>query len=351
MLLYARVPGFYAEVERASDPALAQRPVIVGGDPRKRGLVQAATPDACEAGVEEGMAMLEALQRCPEARALPTDMRRYREASSNLRACFRAHVERVERAGLDAAYLASEGEEPLTEVADSLCEAVRHHFDWPLRVGIAPVRFLAKLAAEQAGVAAVLHVPPGDVHAFLDPQPVTCLPGVGPKTALRLGELGAHRVGDVVDLGREQLEAAFGNHGLSILAHAQGQDADTVRAAAHPRSLSQECTFPDPEIDLAQIRERLLDLARGIEASLARERMAAKRITLKLRFSDGEQTTRTETLRHAVSDAAELGERGLALLARTQAGTRPVKRLGLAVAALIRSRRDDRQLSLFRRAD
>ena len=152
MLLYATVRGFYAEVERRGDTLLRERPVIVGGNPRKRGTVQSATPDAIAAGVEIGMSMQEALQRCPTARALATDMRRYREVASQLRACFRRETARVEPAGLDAAYLdLGESEVPAEEVAERLRSRVEEELRLPLRVGIAPVKFLAKLAAEEAG--------------------------------------------------------------------------------------------------------------------------------------------------------------------------------------------------------
>jgi DNA polymerase-4 len=103
MLLFAEVPGFYAEFERAADPALASRPVIVGGDPRKRGAVQAATADARSLGVVEGMPMLDAIARCPRARVVVTNMRRYRAASAELRSQFRRAAERVEPAGNAAA--------------------------------------------------------------------------------------------------------------------------------------------------------------------------------------------------------------------------------------------------------
>ncbi|MDJ0788856.1 MAG: DNA polymerase IV, partial [Myxococcota bacterium] len=194
MLLYATVPGFYAEVERALDPALASRPVIVGGDPRKRGSVQAATPDAVAAGVTEGMPVLEALERCPHARAIRTNMRRYREASSQLRAVFRRFSERVEPAGLEAAYLDPRSDDPEL-VARRLQAAVAEEHAWPLRVGIAPVKFVARLAAEGAAPGDIQRVEREGLRDFLDPLPVESLPGVGPKTAQSLRALGAGTVG------------------------------------------------------------------------------------------------------------------------------------------------------------
>ncbi len=348
MLLYATVPGFYAEVERTADPKLADRPVIVGGDPRKRGLVQAATPDARSEGVEEGMPVLDALERCPRARALRTNMRRYREAASRLRACFRRVTPRVEPAGLEAAYLdvagLGEGPEPL---AERLRARVAGELGLPLRVGIAPIKFLAKIAAEEAGDKGILRVEPEAVPGFLGPLPVARLPGVGPKTLARLAELGARTVAQVIALGRPRLEAELGNHGLAILGYAEGRDPATLRPAPHPRSLSQETTFSDAEVDRGVLEERLGELSQRLEQGLALERLAAKRVVLKVRYADQELVTRSRTLIHPVAAARDLAGLASELLARTQAGTRPVRRLGLAVGGLARSRRDDRQLDLF----
>lgn len=348
MLIYALVPGFYAEVERSLDPALLDRPVIVGGDPRKRGLVQAATADAVGDGVVVGMPMLEALERCPRARALRTNMRRYREAGQRLRACLRRHTPRIEPAGLEAAYLDASS---VAAGADALAEELRlqvsRELRWPLRAGIAPVKFLAKIAAEDAGEKGVLRIDASAVAGFLGPLPVTRLPGVGPRTLGRLAELSVHTVADVKALGRAVLERELGNHGLTILAFAEGRDAAALRPAPHPRSLSQELTFARPEIDRVVLVERLGELAQRLEAALALERMAAKRVILKVRYPEGELSTRSRTLVHPVTRAAELAALAQDLLARTQAGTRAARGLGLAVGALARSRRDDRQLDLF----
>ena len=348
MLLYVTVPGFYAEVERRAHPALAERPVIVGGNPRKRGLVQAATQDALDAGVAVGMPVIEALERCPRARALRTDMRAYREVASRLRALFRQETDRVEPAGLEAAYLDVSGlGEPPEEVAGRLRQRIREELGLPARVGIAPVKFLAKLSAEQSGKAGVLRVSHSEVSGFLEPLPVERLPGVGPKTLARLHAVRVRCVGDLLTLGRARLEEELGNHGLAILAYAEGRDAAVVRAAPHPRSLSQELTLPEPELDRAVLHERLGELAGRLEAGLSLERLVAKRVVLKIRYADQELTTRSRTLIHPAASARELLELASELLERTQAGTRPIRLVGLQVAALVRSRRDDRQLDLF----
>ena len=348
MLLYAAVPGFYAEVERLANPGLAGRPVIVGGDPRKRGLVQSATPDAVQLGVVLGMPVREALERCPRGRALRTDMRRYRNVASRLRACLRRFTDRVEPAGLEAAFLEPrQPKESAEELAERLQESVREELDLPLRVGIAPAKFLAKIAAEEAGITGILRIAPGEVADFLAPLPVSRLPGVGDKTAAKRAALSVHTVGEDAALGRSALEEQLGNHGLAILGYAQGRDDARLRAAPHPRSLSQESTLDSDELDLPVIQERIEELARHLEAGLGLERLAAKRVTLKLRYADQEQTTRSCTLVRPVAAAQDLAALAADLLARTQAGIRPVRLVGLGVAALTRWRSDDRQLELF----
>ncbi len=349
MLLYAFVPGFYAEVERRHDALLGARPVIVGGDTRKRGTVQSATADARAAGVAEGMAMLGALELCPHARALRTDMKRYRQVDSHFRARLRRESERVEGAGLGAAYLDMGGRDQAPDaLSQALRRAVVDELGLPLRVGIAPVKFLAKLAAEVPKEEGVLWVRPSEVRAFLDPLPVGRLPGVGPRTAARLADLNVTSVAELIRLGRDGLEESLGNHGLATLEYALGRDVSSVRAAPYPRSLSQESTLAEGELDRSVLEARLSELAQGLEASLARERLAARRVVLKVRYVDEPQPqTRSRTLARALVGASELREQALDLLARTQAGSRPIRGLGLALQSLVRARRDDRQLDLF----
>jgi DNA polymerase-4 len=354
-ILYADVPAFYAEVERAVRPELAGRPVIVGGDPRKRGLVQAATPDAVAAGVLEGMAVVDALAQCPRARAVRTEMSRYREMDKRLRACLARACERLEPAGLGAAFLeAGEGAGPterspaLSGLARALREAVAAELGLPLRVGSGPVKFVARLAAEEAGGVGFLAVAPGEVAAFLGPLPVSRLPGVGPNTAARLAELGVSTVAQLVALGRGPIESALGNHGLVVLASALGQGDDRLRPGSHPQTLSQEVTLRGGGLDRAQLGEQLRLLAERLERALALEGLAAKRLLLKVRYADGARITRSVSLELGVATAQELVDRASELLERTQAGSRPLRLLGLAVSSLARPRRDDRQLPLFR---
>jgi len=350
VILYAEVPSFYASVERALDPSLADRPVIVGGDPRRRGLVQDATEDALLAGVAPGMTMEEALQRCPRARAIRTYMPRYREAARRVRACLRRRVERFETEGLSGAYLdLSDLEEPAQAFAESLRHSVEEELRLPLRAGIAPNKLLARLAAEEAG-AGTLEIKLGAEAQFLNALPVARLPGVGRHTEERLAQLGVRHVGDLAAIDTMILAEVVGHRrGLELHALARGQGDSRVKGERYPGSLSQEVTLGGSETDLMLLGDRLDRLANGLEGALRLQGIAARRLVLKLRYADFETTTRSRTLSHSVSTAAEIAAVAKGLLDRTQAGVRPIRLLGIGLSAFSRARKDDRQLELFPR--
>jgi len=346
-VLFAEVPGFYAAVARADDPALAGRPVLVGGDPRKRGRVQAATSEALAAGIELEMPMLEALRLCPSARVVRTDMARFRDASRRLLAVLRGVLPSLEPFGLGGAFAAVEDAAP-ESLAERCVAEVAEALSLPLRVGVAKGKFLARLAA--GGLAAesgVLRVPEGDEAAFLAPLPATRLDGVGRKTAAALAEMGATTIADVAALGRERLQEAFGPHGLRIHACAAGADAEPVRAARHPKSLSRESTLEAETRDAAVLRELLAGLAQQLEEELRGSALAARRVAIRVRFPDRGTTSRSATLPRATQSAAELCGVAERLLERTHAGARPVRGLGIQLSLLAAAGEADRQLELF----
>ena len=347
-MLFAEVPGFYAAVERADDPSLAERPVIVGGDPRKRGLVQAATPDALAAGVRPEMTVLEALRVCPRAKRVRTDMPRYREMSRHFFALLRRVCAQLEPFGLGAAYFDIRGDSSAPEeIAGELRAVVGAELGLTLRVGIASGKFLARISAEESGEGGVHRILSGSEQSFLAVLPLTRLEGVGEKTAARLAELGAATIDDVAALGRERLQEVFGTHGLRIEAFARGSDPRPVRAARHPQSLSREATIPEETLDLSLLTEQLLGISQRLENELRLQGLVASKIVLRLRFADQERATPSLTLPAPSAAAAEIHGRAIELLGRTQAGSRPVRGLGIQLSRLALAGEQDRQLDLF----
>ncbi|MGH0032122.1 MAG: DNA polymerase Y family protein [Myxococcota bacterium] len=346
-ILFGEVPGFYAAVERVEDPALSDRPVIVGGDPRKRGRVQSASAEALAAGVELDMPMLEALRLCPQARSVRTNIGHYREVSRGLMAALRVVLPRLEPFGLGAAYADLTGSDDAEARGAALCDVVQERMGLPVRVGIASRKFLARLVAQELPERGVRSLAAGEEEGFLSPLPVSRLDGVGRKTAARLEELGASTIGDVARLGRERLQEVFGTHGLRIHAYATGSDDEPLRPERHARSLSREATVRSEPLDLAVLVEHLSGLAANLEAELARQAIVAGKVTLKLRFTDQGVTTRTRTLGQPVATAQGLLEVAQGLLGRTQAGARPVRSIGLQLGSLAPAEEQERQLGLF----
>ncbi len=347
-ILFAEVPGFYAAVERADDPRLATRPVLVGGDPRKHGRVQAATPDALAAGVCLDMPMLEALRQCPTARNFPTDMRRYREVDRRFVATLRGSVPRIESFGLGAGF-ADLGGSALSgeEVAEEMRRAVREALSLPLRVGLASGKFLARLAAQELAEQGVLRIASGEEDRFLAPLPVERIEGVGRKTAASLALLGVRTIADVVALGRDRLHAALGSHGLRIHALACGRDEEPVQGKRHPKSVSRESRVEGDGVDFAALSEHVAGLMHQLEAELQRNGVAACRIIVKLRDADGSVTTRTRTLPAPIASATDLLGEALALLDRARIGARPLRGVGIQLAELVAAAEGTRQLPLF----
>jgi DNA polymerase-4 len=299
------------------------------------------------------MPMQAALELHPQAVRIATDMKRYREASSALAVCLRRVVEALEPVGYGAAYLDAHHRQGSPEaLAERLARTVREELRLPLRVGVGPSKFLAKLAAEEAGDAGVFRVRRAEVEDFLSPLPISRLPRVGQKTEQRLAALGATTIGDVLALDRQRLEAKLGNHGLAILEMASGQDRSPIRVARHPASLSREHTLDDPAAATSgALGEPLRQLAMQLESALERQGLRARRVALKLRFDDQSTATRSTTLGERVLSAADIYSAATELLGRLEAAHGGVRAVGLTLAGLAAAGQEEQQLDLFRTGD
>jgi len=348
-VLFAEVAGFYAAVERAGNPALGTRALIVGGDPRKRGQVHAASPEALAQGVEPGMTVLEALRRCPSARALRTDMARYREASRNLLAALRSVHPDFEPVELGAVYAElGRSRSQALAVAESMRVVVREQLAMELRVGIATGKFLARLLVVEMREDGIHCIAPDEEMGFLGPLPATRIDGVGPRTEASLADVGAHTIADVAALGPARLQEMFASHGLRVHALASGRDAEPVRARRHPKSLSRSTTLPHEDVDDAMLSQSLGELAQRLADDLASQGLLAARLALRIRFVDQRLVTRSRGLARPSARASDLLEAAAGLLARSRVGALSVRGLGVQLSRLAPVGDDDPQLDLFR---
>jgi DNA polymerase IV len=349
MIALILVPGLYAAVEQADNPALRGRPVVVGADPAKRGTVTSASREARARGVTDGMEMRRALELCPDAAVRPTRLERYRQVAAELRALLRAETDRIEELGLEGTFLELEPSvDPVARAAE-LCVRVQAELGVAAVAGVAPTRFVAHLAARHAGPGGIRQVSESEVRAFLAPFPVTEIWGLGPATAEKLGARGVHTISTLAAVDLETLTGIVGRGAGALLDYARGADRAPLRPKPQARTLSQERTLDEPAIDLRGLATLLETLAERLERGLARERRAARTVTLALHFVDGTRVTRSSPLPQPSADRAVFAEAAQALLSRTQAGARPVRRIRLAVTGLVRAQpaADARQLRLF----
>jgi len=343
---FVEVPDFHVEVVRRASPELRTRSLLVGGDPAKRGKVVAASADLRERGIVEGMGLDEALDRAPDAHWVRTNMHRAREVSGLLRSAIRQEVDAVEIEGLAGFYFRAPSRSDIAlELAERLEVRVAERTGLPLRFGVAPARFAARMAAEDAGARGATVIGLDEFERYLLRQPIERLPGVGPKTAARLAELGATDLPGLRELGLERLEILLGNHGRALWLLACGEDPKPLRVRRHPATLSREETLPEAEP--AELVESLTRLATRLEQALQRDGLRARRIALRVTYVDERSVTRSRSLDPPVSQASELVPAARHLLDRVEARDAVVRRLGLVLKGLEISGAEDRQLDLF----
>ncbi len=329
--------AFYASVEQRDAPELRGQPVAVGGSPAGRGVVAAASYEARVFGVRSAIPMARAVRLCPHLVIVRPNFEKYRAASAQVFEIFRSVTPLVEPLSLDEAYLdvtTNAWDEPLgMTVARRLKTAIREATGLTASAGVAPNKFLAKVASAWRKPDGLTVIAPERVEPFLRELPVEALWGVGPVTARRLRAHGMTRLIDVRTADPAVLRAAIGSMADWLLALAAGQDDRPVEPNRPSKSSSSECTYAQDLTDLDRIREEVAELARENAEWLARRGLVAKTVTIKVRYSDFTTITRSHSTA-PTSDADTIVRRAVALLEKTDAGRRPVRLLGAGVHGL-----------------
>ncbi|HEX6401047.1 MAG TPA: DNA polymerase IV [Actinomycetota bacterium] len=338
-ILHADLDAFYASVAVLKDPSLKGKPVIVGGT-GARGVVTSASYEARAFGVHSAMPSVRARRLCPEGIFLPPDFEAYRAHSIRFREVLLAHTPLVEPISLDEAFLDVGGATRLfgspVEIARRIRRQVEAEVGVTCSVGVAPVKFVAKLASDDCKPDGLRHVRAGGVLAFLEPLPVRRLWGVGEKTADVLDRLAIRTVGDLartpVPILDRLLGEAAASH-LSALAH--GVDDRTVVPYEAPKSISNEETFDRDLDDDREILRELLALSGRVAGRLREDGYRARTVTLKARLANFTTLTRSRTR----PDATDLGTdlyRTVSELYRSLPGTgRRIRLLGVQAGGLV----------------
>jgi DNA polymerase-4 len=338
-ILHIDMDAFYASVEQRDKPHLRGVPVVVGGDPEHRGVVAAASYEARQFGVRSAMPMARAVRLCPLLVIVRPDFSRYQRVSQQVFAIFRSVTPLVEPLSLDEAYLDvtenAWGEALGQSVAQRIKHEIKERTGLTASAGVAPNKFLAKIASGWKKPDGLTVIAPERVEQFLHKLPVDALWGVGPVTAQRLRERGIERLVDVRTVDPSVLRDAVGSGADWLRQLADGIDDRPVEPHQEAKSSGTENTFSEDLTDIAEIRHEVDDMARDGAAWLERKGLTCRTVTIKVRYSDFTTITRSHSRTPPTCDPDEIAARAIALLDRTEAGTRPVRLLGVSVHNLI----------------
>jgi DNA polymerase-4 len=326
--------AFYASVEQRDKPELRGKPVAVGGRPAGRGVVAAASYEARAFGVHSAMAMAKAVRLCPELMIVPPDFSRYKAASNAVFAIFREVTPLVEPLSLDEAYLDvtenAWGEPLATPVARRLKDRIRAETGLTASAGVAPNKFLAKIASGWKKPDGLTVISPERIEPFLQQLPVDALWGVGPVTAGKLRARGIERLVDVRAVDVETLRDTVGSLADWLRQLANGVDDRPVVPNRETKSSGSETTYADDLTDIDQIRAEIAEMAADAARWLTRREILARTVTIKVRYSDFTTITRSHSSR-ATRDEADIVARATQLLEKTDAARRAVRLLGVSV--------------------
>ena len=336
-ILHVDMDAFYASVEQRDDPTLAGKPVIVGGRSR-RGVVAAASYEVRKFGVRSAMSMVEALERCPHAICVPVRMQRYADVSEKVFDIFHRFTPLVEGLSFDEAFLDVTGSQRLfgdgVAIAKQIKAAIREELDLTGSAGVAPAKFVAKVASDLDKPDGLVVVAPEGVREFLAPLPIERMWGVGKKASAQLRARGFQTLGDLAATPVESLEAVLGSWGRSVHALARGDDDRPVVPDRDAKSIGAEETFESDLRTAEELERPLLHQAGRVAARLSRSDLRAGCVTVKLKYRDHVLKTRQLRLPEPVNDTDSIYDAARSLLPRFPPIGRGVRLTGISMSEL-----------------
>ena len=335
-ITHVDMDAFYASVEQRDRPELRGLPVIVGADPKGRGVVSAASYEARVFGVRSAMPIGKAARLCPQGVFVPVDMEKYARVSDEIMAILGDFSPLVEPVSVDEAFIDLTGTDslfgPPAEAVRQIKQRIRDETGLTASAGLAANKFIAKIASDLRKPDGMVVVEPGREAEFLAPLPIERLWGVGKATAKSLGALGIATIGQLQRLPRATLVSRLGGHGADLHDLAFGRDERAVEPWTAPKSMGAETTFERDTDDRTRLQTTLRGHAERVARELRAGGVAASRVTLKLRFADFRTLTRSHT-GDPTQDGLELYRRVMVLFARERLVQR-VRLIGLSASTL-----------------
>ena len=348
-IIHLDMDAFYPSVEVLDNPELKGKPVIVGGS-KQRGVVSSASYEARKFGVHSAQPMATAMRLCPNGIILPVRMARYKEVSELVFEIFYLFTPRVEPLSIDEAFLDVTGSVRLLgstiEIAKQIKQMVVVKTGLTISAGVASSKFVAKIASDMEKPDGLTVVHPDKVREFLDPLPIKKMWGAGKVTQEALSRLGIHTFKDLRQVPVEILEKKFGKHGSHMHQLSMGIDERDVVTYRDVKSIGHEDTYSEDILDLKLAKRELLSLANRVARRMRRKGLEGKTITLKVKYHNFVQITRSATWHKYTNDSADIYSTICSLLKKTAVGKKPVRLLGISLSNLA-DIGSERQLSLF----
>jgi DNA polymerase-4 len=348
-IIHLDMDAFYPSVEVLDNPALKGKPVIVGGS-RERGVVSSASYEARTFGVHSAQSMAQARRRCPDGIFLPVRMSRYKEVSRRVFEIFHDFTPLVEPVSIDEAFLDVTGSirifGPPENIAKMIKKTILTQTGLTVSAGVAPSKFVAKIASDIDKPDGLTVVSLSGVRDFLDPLPVNKMWGVGKMTQLILRRLSIRNFRELRRTPVTFLEKKFGKSGVKMHQLAMGVDYRDVMPEHDVKSMGHEQTFPNDITSLDAAKKELLALANKVARRMRHNGVTGNTITLKVKYHDFVQITRSATLPKSTDDGLKIYSTGCRLLEKTEATKKPIRLLGISLSHLNFSGMGT-QLSLF----
>jgi DNA polymerase IV len=351
-IFHIDIDAFFASVEQRDHPEYLGKPVIVGARPGHRGVVSTCSYEARKFGVHSAMPISRAVQLCPGAVFLPVRFDRYREASRIIMGIFADYTPDVRQISIDEAFLDMTGTTrlfgPAEGCARSIKKRVNDETGLTISVGVAPNRYVAKLASEHSKPNGLLVVPEGGEEDFIALIPLRKLWGIGDKSYARLEELGIDSIQRARSYSETILRSLLGDSFGSFLYGAiRGRDPGIFQDEAKSRSVSTETTFERDVVDTEILSETLLQMAAQLAATLYEEEIRSRTVCLKLRYDDFTTVSCRETSERFLSTTDEIYGEAVRLLERKREKGRPVRLIGVGLSSVESSRNSGTQTELF----
>jgi len=351
IILHIDMDYFFAQIEEQENPQFKGKPIVVGADPKEgkgRGVVSTASYSARKYGIHSALPISKAYQLCPQAIFLPVNMELYQKVSEKIMEIVKKYLPRsipsesegllrgspaFEQVSLDEAYLDlsflksySKTEALATKLKNEILEKEK----LTATVGIGPNKLIAKMATNQAKPNGLLLIKPNQVKSFLEPLDIEDLPGIGPKTAEKLREIGINKIKELQRLSREKLKEMFGKVGETIYERARGIDEEPVSSEEIIKSIGKQITFEKDTRDSEIIFENFEQMINEIHQELLKNKFSFRTITVVCRYQGFETHTKSKTLKEATQDLGVLKKEAKKLLLKFfLESKKPIRLIGL----------------------